>query len=327
MKTRLGILAGLTAGGLLGWLTLRNVAWGHTLESVIGMDWRVLALALGAVLLAALLESYRWKLLLPHERVSLARLFFVRNVGRGLNNVSPLRVFGEVAETAMLGYGNSISPAKVVSSLVISRLLDLAVTVTLVGVGLIVLPQLAGFRPVVLSLWGIGLAGLVGLVVLGERLHRMPLVRQLRGVTAVLRAIGALGNRRRVLLGCALLTATTWMSIGTASWLVAHAAGVDLPFWLMCMVIVAVTFFSSTTPAPPAAVGVYEFGAISTLGLFAVDPGIALTFALVIHAVLFLPSILIAMGVLAYERKTMRQVASLVAVAVRPRRREAGARV
>ena len=48
-----------------------------------------------------------------------------------------------------------------------------------------------------------------------------------------------------------------------------------------------------------------EFGAVSTLGLFAVDPSIALTFALVMHGVLFVPPLLIAMPVLAGERWIM----------------------
>ena len=41
------------------------------------------------------------------------------------------------------------------------------------------------------------------------------------------------------------------------------------------------------------------------MGLFAVDPSIALTFALVMHGVLFVPPLLIAMPVLAGERWIM----------------------
>jgi hypothetical protein len=46
---------------------------------------------------------------------------------------------------------------------------------------------------------------------------------------------------------------------------------------------------TSLTPASTGAIGVYEFVSISTLGLFAIDPTMALTFALVIYIVLFLP--------------------------------------
>ena len=40
----------------------------------------------------------------------------------------------------------------------------------------------------------------------------------------------------------------------------------------MSIVIVSVILFSGAVPAPPGAAGVYEFGAMSTLGFFAVDP-------------------------------------------------------
>ncbi|MBI2935809.1 MAG: flippase-like domain-containing protein, partial [Chloroflexi bacterium] len=186
--------------------------------------------------------------------------------------------------------------------------------------GLIVLPQLAGLRPVVFPLWGMTLAALVGFLVLGRKVHATPMTGRLSAVGDVLRSISTVSNSRRVTMGCLCLTATSWMSIGTAAWLVAGAAGIDLPFWLISMVIVAVNLFASVTPALPGAVGVYEFGVISTLGLFAVDPSLALTFALVFHAMLFLPPVLIAIPVLSAERRTMRQVLAVADTAIRSTR-------
>jgi hypothetical protein len=46
----------------------------------------------------------------------------------------------------MLRYGDGIRLERIVSSLLLVRLFDFLVTVSLVGVGLILLPQLAGFR-------------------------------------------------------------------------------------------------------------------------------------------------------------------------------------
>lgn len=134
----------------------------------------------------------------------------------------------------------------------------------------------------------------------------------------VARTLGSVAVRRRVVLACVILTAMAWLSIGSAAWLVASAAGIDLPFWLMSVVIVAVTLFSGVVPSPPGAIGVYEFGAVSTLGLFAVDPSAALTFAVVIHAVLFLPPVIIGISVLARERETLRRVVAAATPMLRP---------
>ena len=136
---------------------------------------------------------------------------------------------------------------------------------------------------------------------------------------ALLRCMGDVANKRKVMIGCLALTSISWMSVGVAAWLVASAAGIDLPYWLMSMVIVAVILFSGVVPAPPGAVGVFEFGVISTLGLFAVDPQAAVTFALVIHATLFLPPIAIGIFVLTRERRTLKSMLAAATSALRGR--------
>ena len=113
-------------------------------------------------------------------------------------------------------------------------------------------------------------------------------------------------RRRKAILACALLTGGAWMSIGAAAWVVAHAAGIDLPFWLMSVVVVAVGLFSNTIPAPPGAVGVYEATTVFALGLFAVDPTVALTFAVVTHGLLFLPPVAIGVLGMVGERTTIK---------------------
>ena len=227
----------------------------------------------------------------------------------------------------MLRYGDGVSTEKVVSSLVISRLFDLLVTVNLVGAGLIVLPQLAGLRPMVLPLWAMTSTALIAVVLLGRWMPPLASTGRLGAVVIWLRSTSALTSNGRLMLGCLLLTSLSWMSIGTAAWLVAGAADIDLPFWLMSMVIVAVTLFSGVVPAPPGAVGVYEFAVISTLGLFSVDPTAAVTFALVIHGLLFLPPTVISILVLTRERQTLGTVLAAAAHAIlwRPRRVTTGA--
>ena len=154
MKSMLWSLPGIAIGGALGWLALRGAVSEDLLASLSALDWRLLVLAVAAVTFAGFLQAYRWKLLLPKEKVSTTRLFVVKEMGQGLNNISPIRVLAEVAQTAMLTRRYGISGPKVVSSLLMSRLFDLLVTVNLVGVGMIILPQLSGYRPLVAPLWG-----------------------------------------------------------------------------------------------------------------------------------------------------------------------------
>ncbi len=149
MKQAIWGLLGIAFGGLLGWLVVRSIHWGDVINAITGANWYLFLLALVAALFAAFLEAWRWKLLLPGEKVSTARLFLVRNVGMGINNVSPVRIVGEVAQTTMLRYGNNVGMARIVSSLLLARMLDMLVTLNIEGIGLIIMPQLSGFRLVI----------------------------------------------------------------------------------------------------------------------------------------------------------------------------------
>ena len=314
------VLVGIGAGAAMGWMSLRGTDWTQVSRSLAGMEWYLVVLALGAVLLAGGIDAVRWKLLLPNQRVSIVRLYLVKNTGVGVDCISPIRVFAELVQTAMLRYGNGAPVDRVVASVIMSRLFDTLVTFNLLGVGLILLPQLAGLRPVVLPLWGVTSAVLLGLVVFGKHIHKLPLVGRCRALESMLCSLGSITVRYRVMLACGLLTAASWTLIGLAAWLVARAVGVDMPLWLMAVAVVAVDFVLGMMPTPPGGIGVYEFVFLSTLGLFGIAPDAALPFVLVLHGMLVLPPILIGAFVLPSERHTLRQVVSAAKLAIRPER-------
>jgi len=322
MKQLIWALTSLIAVGTFAWLAQRNAEWNETLALMQRLDWRVLTLAMGAALAARFMDAVRWKLLLPKEPVAIARLFLVRNTGQGINVLSPLKALSEITETVMLRFGNDIRADKVVSSLLLTRLLDMLFTVTLAGVGLIILPQLAGFKPMVISLWAVVFAVFAFIILLSKWMQRLPRIMRIAGLLQFIQSLHLASSRGKIMLACGALTATAWMSIGVAAWLVAQAAGIDMPLWLVSIVIIAVTVLTSLTPAATGAVGIYEFVTISTLGLFAIDPTVALTFALVIHAVLFLPPLLIGTAVLSVERRTLGRVWATLTSAVSSKRPE-----
>ena len=79
LLTVLWVTAGIILGLVLGWLVLRGVSW-SSMHSALGkVSWDVLVPAVAAVIASLFLQAVRWKLMLPRESVSTARLFFVRN--------------------------------------------------------------------------------------------------------------------------------------------------------------------------------------------------------------------------------------------------------
>ena len=319
MKKVLFSIAGWGIGALFGWLVLRGIHWSETVDQLRQVDWSVAFLAVAAVIFAHYLKAYRWKSLLPNEDISPGRLFVVRSAATGLNNLSPVRIFSELAQLALLSTRHRIPAPKVLASLLIQNMQDLLVTSTVLGIGLIALPQLAGYRTVILIIWSASTAVFLAAPFIPRYLLKLEWCCRWRFVQQTLRVAQETQTKPRIVAAGIGLTILGWLYLGVAAWLVSLAVGIDLPFWQIFIVTVAVIRLSGVIPSPPGVVGVHEFVAVSTLGLFAVDPSTALTFALVTHAVIYVPPMIIAGVVMVTERAAFLEALGAVLSPMRQR--------
>jgi uncharacterized membrane protein YbhN (UPF0104 family) len=304
----LWVVVALSVTGLVAWLAVRSDELSGALETAVKLDWRIILPALLAILLSSLVESWRWKLLLPGETVSIPKLFLVKNAGMSLNNVSPIRLLAEPAQAVMLKFGHGVPTEKVVASMALAHLLELSIKAALIGIGLLFLPQLGPFVPFTLILLAIGTLGIAGIFLLRKGIAGIPVLRRLKRADSICKGMGVIWTNRRLGVTCLALTAFSWLLIGATTWMVARSVGIDLPFWLMPMLMKAILTFSSVIPGPPGAIGVYEASTVYVLTQFSVEPQTALAFAIISHAVLFLPSMLIGVPALAFNSRTTAQI-------------------
>jgi len=319
--TVLWVIAGIILGIVLGWLVLRGVNW-SSMQSAFGrVSWDVLVPAVAAVIASLFLQAVRWKLMLPRESVSTTRLFLVRNAGLSLNNLSFAQgggVLGDASELAMLTRSNKIDGSKVVASLFMARALDFVITSIFILVGFFILPQLSVFKLVIIPVL-VFMALTVLLVLFARKVGRLPLLNKVRVLESSLRAVAFLRDRK-LILGLSLsLTVLAWMLLGTAAWLVAQAIGIQLPFWMMSIILVGMTLFSGAIPAAPSAIGTYEFATVYILGLFSVNKSDALCFALLVHALVMIPPNIIGITTISREWKTFRQITSQASAVLKQR--------
>ena len=106
--------------------------------------------------------------------------------------------------------------------------------------------------------------------------------------------------------------------IGLSGWMVAQATHISLSMPTMIVITLGITFFSSTVPGLPMALGTFEFAAVSMLALWGVDREQAIAFALILHAVLFVPPIIFAMFFL--PREGLLSARELKSLTVRTRK-------
>ena len=90
-----------------------------------------------------------------------------------------------------------------------------------------------------------------------------------------------------------------WILLGLSAWVLAHGMGIDISLLVATLLVIGTLTFVALVPSLPASVGTFEFAVFYLLTTIGVGDGDALGFALVIHAILFMPPILIAIMVFA----------------------------
>ena len=286
----LGILASL----VLGWLASRGLDWQEVWKALGDLPPYVVVLALLVFLLSNLTRAYRWRLLFFEERISVFRLFMVENIGLGLNNVLPVRIASEAIQFTLLTLRDRVDRGTALATLGMTRIMDIWASTLLLAVGLFLVPgagllaryAAGGF---VLSLVLLALVRFVAWGSVGlPMMERFPLLRTF----AV--SVAELEQHKARLIASLAVSLSQWAILGVSGWIV--ALGMDIPLSLTqaVLVILATIFVATSVPAVPGAIGTFEAAAVYTMSIFDIDRSQAFSYAIVMHALLFLPSILIA---------------------------------
>ena len=304
------VVVGLGASGGLGWLAVRGLDWGIVLEELSGVSVSLLVLAVAVFMAASVLRAFRWQILFVNERISVRRLFIIQNAGIGLNNVMPVRVASEAAQLAILSIRDKIPGATALATLGMERVIDVIASTLILAVAFFLVPEMSNFK---LYVWGavgftLALLALVKLVAWGG--HRVSIVRLVALLSAFLpvflvaklsaflpafvTAVGDL-ERERVRLAASLsVSVLYWIMVGVTAWIIAAAVGLPISPMTATLVIMGTIFFATAVPAAPAAIGTYEFAVVYVLDYFGVEQSASFGFAVVTHAVFFLPPTIIA---------------------------------
>ena len=268
--------------------------------------------AAAAMVIYLLARAVRWRLLLGPE-VSLARCFWITNVGYLVSNVLPFRL-GDPARAVAVGRDEQVSVAAALSTVVVERVLDMLMVVAL----------LAGVAPFVSGVGSALGAGLVAgglavgasaaLLVLafrpewGKRAVRRVLAfipridheRWAQALDGVFDGLAPLRSGRR---GLALLgwSVVTWAFVVAFYWMVLRAF-LPRPPLSAAAFLVCVVGLGMALPSSPGAMGVFH--AVARYGLtvpFGVPVDQAVTVAFALHAFQYLLASLLGLVGLAQE--------------------------
>jgi uncharacterized protein (TIRG00374 family) len=284
--------------------------------------------ALMAVFLTVdlVLRAFRWKrLLAPIRDVAFRSMFRYLLIGYLANNVLPARL-GELVRCHYLGDREGISRATALGTVVVERVIDIAVVVAIAATAILVL----SVRGVVASAVVVGVAIGVLLAValgLGVVAHRLPGAERIAAaaerwpriheIAGKLRAGLSVAGRPRTLAQALAITIVAWGAtlLGFAS--AGQAVGVQLTIGQASLLASGVAL-AAAIPSGPASLGTFELAAVRIGGALGVAPEAAFAIALLVHATILV--ITSVGGIAALARLGWRRSpdAALTATAPRP---------
>jgi uncharacterized protein (TIRG00374 family) len=303
------------------WLAFRNVPFSQVVAAFSHADYRFVVLALALVLVSPLARAARWRLLYhPDQKgLSLLRLAEVLLISQMLNIVIPARL-GEVARIYFMGKTGSQSRARTLGTIAVEKWLDILVLLLLVLLVPVFVSLPPWFRDSRLSLavfaiafFGVALALSYGkgwLLTLVESVSRfLPESRRARIHRATGLALGSLDVLRSPWVGLRL---QGWsLIIWTLSILVNYTVflALDLPLPLAAALLLLVMLeIGVAIPSVPGKLGVFHYLCTLALGVFGLEKGAALGYAVLLYFVVFAPPSLLGALFLWWESTRRRQV-------------------
>ena len=289
---RIGI--GLLASVGLGWLAAHGLDWAQVGDSLARVSPSLVILSLAIFMLGSYLRAYRWRILFVNDRISTSRLFVIQNVGIGLNNVLPIRVASEAAQLAILTLRDRINPSTALATLGMERIIDLVASTFILAVAFFFVPEMQNFTLYVWGALGFALVCVALVRLLSWGSHRFGAIDRFPFLASFASAVRELEQHKGRLAMSLALSTVYWLLVGVTAWLLARSISLSITPMTSTLVIIGTIFFATAVPAAPSAIGAFEFAVVYVLEFFGVSREAGFGFAVVTHAVFFLPPTIMA---------------------------------
>jgi uncharacterized protein (TIRG00374 family) len=296
---------GLGIAAAFAYFALRDVRFADVWHGLRASNywWLIPAFAMLAVALVA--KALRWRYLFAREtRPDTGSVLSAMLIGYFFNSVLPARA-GEAARVLALKRLAGTSPAEAGATVVLERAFDILLLLVLLFLAIPWLPRVTWLNAAVALAVAIAVGLALGIAVLAvwglrpvhfalKPLHRLPFVSRER-VEKIAADLGrglAAVRQPKLLFAAIAWTTLSWLALTASTWFVMRGFHLGLSVVAALLVVVA-TNLVQIIPSSPAAVGVFEAATLVALRPYDVSDSRALSFALVAHALNFLPYVVV----------------------------------
>jgi uncharacterized protein (TIRG00374 family) len=316
---------GLGISAFFLYVLFREVRLKLLLAAFSGIDYRYLLWAVACTLLGYYLRAIRWKYLLaPLKKTSMNNLFPSTIIGYMANNLLPARL-GELVRAYVLGEKEKMDKSSVFATLVLDRLMDGFTVLILLVATLLTLRLPEGMTEAQkgLEYGGYLTVGFYFLILLALVILKIWSTKAISFLERVLKplperfrikAVGLAGSFVRgirfssqpgEIMGLFASSLLMWaLAVWTVD-LVLLAFHIDLPLTAAMFILVLIVF-AIMVPSSPGFVGTYHAACMIGLMAFNFPKEKALSVALVMHAINFLPVTLLGLWYLIRDKISLR---------------------
>jgi uncharacterized protein (TIRG00374 family) len=286
-------------------------------------DYRYLPPALVLYFAGVLVRTLRWSYLLaPVRRVPTRNLFSVVVIGYMANNLLPWRI-GEFVRSYVLREREGIPTSASLATIAVERIFDGLTMLTFLLLASLVIPLDTEIRRLaIVAAAAFALATLVLIaIVASDQLRVRSLALFTRPLPAALATrltalvesfVGGLHVLRsfKDLLLVASCSILAWGLESSMYFVIAQ--GFDLQLGIAgTLMTTAVANLATLIPSTPGYIGVFESGVVLVVnGLLGVEPEVALSYAIVVHAALYFPITILGLYYWAREHISLSAVRS-----------------
>ena len=282
-------------------LVLYKIDFKKTSEALETANYVYIPIAILLSVITNIIRTYRWKFIInPIKHIKTSSLFSGVAIGYMANNLLPARL-GEFIRAYIMGKKEGISKSSTLATIVVERIFDgLALLFFLVIIALLFsLPLWIKQAGAAAAAFFILLSVFLILLMI-KKATGIRLTKKLIGIFSprLAKKVGELldnflsglviVNHKRNILGAFIVSIIVWLSEASTYYIISLSFSTDLPVYVALLTVIIVNI-GILIPSAPGYVGAFEFFCISALSIFAVEKSIALSYAIVLHAVLFIP--------------------------------------
>ena len=296
----------ISAAGL--WYAFREMNFNELIEYLSQTNLSYILLAMLIMVASVALRAYRWQLILkPIQIFTLNPLFGSIMIGNFGNGVLPLRL-GELLRAYAISRSNMITASVAFGTIIMEHILDLMAVIAMMIFFAFFSPLMEWNGKILIGLVVFMIGGLVFIIWLGKSHSnfRDKFVHWKLFQTSTGQKL--LGNIQNVFIGLTsivktkhsvqlvFLTLMLWVLYYICIILVVFATGLKIT-WVAVGIVLIATTMAITVPSAPGYVGTYHAAAVYVLvNIFGIGLTESQAFAVLIHAIGFIPLVFIGFG-------------------------------